>query len=76
MDANFLSIPIISCRETATFQFVPLVTLSKPHLVCTFYDKQINAKKYEWKFESVQVLLLGDYIIAYIGSIRDTGEEI
>ena len=25
MDANFLSIPIISCRDTATFQFVPLV---------------------------------------------------
>ena len=28
--------------------------------VCTFYDKQINAKKYEWKFGSVQVLLVGD----------------
>ena len=25
MDANFLSIPIISYRDTATFQFVPLV---------------------------------------------------
>ena len=25
MHANFLSIPIISCRDTATFQFVPLV---------------------------------------------------
>ena len=38
------------------------ITLSKPHLVCTFYDKQINAKKYEWKFGSVQVLLVGDCI--------------
>ena len=28
--------------------------------MCTFYDKQINAKKYEWKFGSVQVLLVGD----------------
>ena len=36
------------------------MTLSKPHLVCTFYDKQINAKKYERKFGSVQVLLVGD----------------
>ena len=25
MDANFLSIHIIFCRDTATFQFVPLV---------------------------------------------------
>ena len=25
MDANFLSIPIISCWDTVTFQFVPLV---------------------------------------------------
>ena len=25
MDANFQSIPIISCRDTATFGFVPLV---------------------------------------------------
>ena len=25
----------------------------------TFYDKQINAKKYELKFGSVQILLLG-----------------
>ena len=34
--------------------------VSKPHLVCTFYDKQINAKKYEWEFGSVQALLVGD----------------
>ena len=39
------------------------ITSSKPHLVCTFYDKQINTKKYEWKFESVQVLLVGDYTV-------------
>ena len=39
------------------------ITLSKPHLVCTFYDKQINAKKYEWEFGSVQVLLVGDCIV-------------
>ena len=31
--------------------------------MCTFYDKQINAKKYEWKFGSVQVLLVGDCIL-------------
>ena len=27
MDANFLSIPIIFCRETATFQSVPHIEL-------------------------------------------------
>ena len=43
------------------YQFIG-ITLSKPHLVCTFYDKQINAKKYEWEFGSVQVLLVGDSI--------------
>ena len=37
------------------YQFIG-ITLSKPHLVCTFYNKQINAKKYEWKFGSVQIL--------------------
>ena len=35
------------------------------YLVCTFYDKQINAKKYQWKFVSVQVLLVG-YCRKYI----------
>ena len=43
------------------YQFIG-ITLSKPHLVFTFHDKQINAKKYEWKFVSVQVLLVGDCI--------------
>ena len=43
------------------YQFIG-ITLSKSHLVCTFFDKQINAKKYEWKFGSVQVLLVGDCI--------------
>ena len=38
------------------YQFIG-ITLSKPHLVCTFYNKQINAKKYEWKFGSVQILM-------------------
>ena len=38
-----------------------VITFSKPHLVCTLYDKQINAKKYDWKFGSVQIILLGDY---------------
>ena len=42
------------------------ITLSKPHLVCTFYDKQINVKKYEWKFGSVQILLVGDCIGEYL----------
>ena len=45
------------------YQFIG-ITLSKHHLVCTFYDKQINAKKYGWKFGSVQVLLVGDCISA------------
>ena len=31
-------------------------------MACSFHDKQINAKKYEWKFGSVQVLLVGDCI--------------
>ena len=46
------------------YQFIG-VTLSKPHLECTFYDKQINVKKYEWKFGSVQILLVGDCIYIY-----------
>ena len=33
----------------------------------TIYDKQINATKYEWKFGSVQILLLGDCIILLLG---------
>ena len=41
------------------YQFIG-ITLSKPHLVCTFNEKQINVKKYEWKFGSVQILLVGD----------------
>ena len=40
------------------YQFIG-ITLSKRRSVCTFYDKQINAKKYEWKFGSVQALLVG-----------------
>ena len=47
------------------YQFIG-ITLSKPHLVRTSYDKQINAKKYEWEFGSVQILLLGDCIYIYI----------
>ena len=31
--------------------------------MCAFYDKQINLKKYERKFGSVQVLLVGDCIL-------------
>ena len=46
------------------YQFIG-ITLSKPHLECTFYDKQINVKKYEWKFGSVQILLVGDCIKEY-----------
>ena len=38
------------------------ITLSKPHLECTSYKKQINVKKYEWKLESIQILLVGDCI--------------
>ena len=47
------------------YQFIG-ITLSKPHLECTFYDKQINVKKYEWKFGSVQTLLVGDCITQII----------
>ena len=43
------------------YQFIG-ITLSKPHLECTFYDKQINVKKYKWKFGSVETLLVGDCI--------------
>ena len=38
------------------YQFIE-ITLSKPYSVCTFYNKQINTKKYEWKFGSVQILI-------------------
>ena len=41
------------------YQFIG-ITLAKPHLMCSLYDKQINAKKYEWKFGSVQIILVGD----------------
>ena len=52
------------------YQFIG-ITLSKPHLECTFYDKQINVKKYEWKFGSVQILLVGDCSIClYMISFR------
>ena len=44
------------------YQFIG-ITLSEPHLECTFYDKQINVKKYELKFGSVQILLVGDCIL-------------
>ena len=50
------------------YQFIG-ITLSKPHLVCTLNDKHINAKKYEWKFGSVQVLLVGDCIILQISPL-------
>ena len=46
------------------YQFIG-ITLSKPHLVCTFYNKQINAKKYEWKFGSVQILMARQCIFTY-----------
>ena len=35
------------------------ITLSKPHLVCTLFDKKINVRKYERKFGSVRILLVG-----------------
>ena len=41
------------------YQFIG-ITLLEPHLECTFYDKQINVKKYELKFGSVQILLEGE----------------
>ena len=51
------------------YQFI-WITLSKPHLECTFYDKQINVKKYEWNFGPVQILLVGDCICSYSNNIR------
>ena len=35
------------------------ITLSKPHLVCTFYHKYIDVRKCERKFGSVRTLLVG-----------------
>ena len=40
--------------------------LIKPHLVCTFYNKQINAKKYEWKFGSVQILMARECMVMFL----------
>ena len=60
-DLKFLKFLIFVKLLIQRYQFIG-VTLSKPHLECTFYDKQINVKKYEWKFGSVQILLVGDCI--------------
>ena len=38
------------------------MTLWKPYLVCTCYDKWIYAKKCEWRFGSVRILLVGECI--------------
>ena len=35
-----------------------IITLSKPHLVCTLFDKWINVRKCERKFGSVRILLV------------------
>ena len=47
----------------------PEISIHRDHLIETsfrvsFYNKQINVKKYEWKFGSVQILLVGDCIIS------------
>ena len=49
---------------------IPEISIHRIHLieislVCTFYDKQLNANKYEWKFGSVQVLLVGHCTNSY-----------
>ena len=56
------------------YQFIG-ITLSKPHLECTFYNKQINVKKYEWKFGSVQILLVGDCICITCISYKISSER-
>ena len=40
----------------------PEISIHRDHLIetsfsTTFYNKQINAKKYEWKFGSVQIVM-------------------
>ena len=35
------------------------ITLSEPHLVCTFFNKWIDVRKCERKFGSVRILLVG-----------------
>ena len=62
------------------YQFIG-ITLTKPHLLCTFYDKQINAKKYEWKFGSVQILLVGNCILiilkeSYSSAFQQTAAQL
>ena len=39
------------------------ITLSKPHLVCTLFNKYIDVRKCETKFGSVQILLVGQCIL-------------
>ena len=36
-----------------------IITLLKPYLVCTFFDKQIDLRKCERKFGSVRILMVG-----------------
>ena len=44
------------------YQFM-VITLSKPHLVCTFYNKQIIAKKYKCKFGCAQIIMARQCIL-------------
>ena len=53
---KYLKLSIFVKLLILRYQFIG-ITLSKPHLVCTFYDKQINVKKYDLKFGSVQILM-------------------
>ena len=41
------------------------ITLSKPHLVCTFFHKYIDVRKCERKFGSVRTLLVGSVYAFY-----------
>ena len=41
--------------------------------MCTFYDKQINAKKYECKFGSVQILMARQCMSVCSELIEETG---
>ena len=61
MSKFFIFVKLLILR----YQFIG-ITLSEPHLECTFYDKQMNVKKYELKFGSVQILLVGECIYMFI----------
>ena len=56
MDANLLSIPIISCWDTATFQFVPLVPQVAQVAHCTnIFATLLISAIYDLKWKGLQI---------------------